>query len=76
VKASTLHIVRRSFETSVRANTRSTLIAFYQFAKSRNWDFNLASIEADYPKSDSIGFDPHRTSSRKAAPAGSRSTPS
>jgi len=58
VKASTLHIVRRSFETSVRANTRSTLIAFYQFAKSRNWDFNLASIEADYPKSDSIGFDP------------------
>jgi len=42
----------------VRANTRNTLIAFYQFAKSRNWDFNLASIEADYPKSDSIGFDP------------------
>ena len=51
VKASTLQIVRRSFETSVRANTRNTLIAFYQFAKSRNWDFNLASIGADYPKS-------------------------
>jgi patatin-like phospholipase/acyl hydrolase len=58
VKASTLQIVRRSFETSVRANTRNTLIAFYQFAKSRNWDFNLASIDADYPKSDAIGFDP------------------
>jgi hypothetical protein len=57
VKASTLQIVRRSFETSVRANTRNTLIAFYQFAKSRNWDFNLASINADYPKSDAIGFD-------------------
>src|SRR5262245_10340508 len=58
VKASTLHIVRRSFETSVRANTRNTLIAFYQFAKRRNWDFNLAAIDADYPKSDAIGFDP------------------
>jgi predicted acylesterase/phospholipase RssA len=58
VKASTLQIVRRSFETSVRANTRNTLIAFYQFAKSRNWDFNLAAIDADYPKSETIGFDP------------------
>ena len=58
VKASTLQIVRRSFETSVRANTRNTLIAFYQFAKARDWDFNLASIDADYPKSDGISFDP------------------
>jgi hypothetical protein len=58
VKASTLQIVRRSFETSVRANTRNTLIAFYQFSKARDWDFNLASIDAAYPKSDGIGFDP------------------
>src|SRR5262249_28629647 len=57
VKASTLQIVRRSFETSVRAKTRNTLLASYQFAKSRNWDFNLASIDSDYPKSDTIGFD-------------------
>jgi hypothetical protein len=57
VKASTLQIVRRSFETSVRANTRNTLLASYQFAKSRNWDFNLASIDSDYPRSDTIGFD-------------------
>jgi hypothetical protein len=57
VKASTLQIVRRSFETSVRANTRNTLLASYQFAKSRNWDFNLASIDSEYPKSDTIGFD-------------------
>lgn len=57
VKASTLQIVRRSFETSVRANTHNTLLASYQFAKSRNWDFNLASIDSDYPKSDTIGFD-------------------
>src|SRR6516165_2722427 len=57
VKASTLQIVRRSFETSVRANTHNTLLASYQFAKSRNWDFNLAAIDSDYPKSDTIGFD-------------------
>jgi hypothetical protein len=57
VKASTLQIVRRSFETSVRANTRNTLLASYLFAKGRNWDFNLASIDSDYPKSDTIGFD-------------------
>lgn len=58
VKASTLPIVTRSFETSVRANTRITLLASYQFAKRRNWEFNLASIDPDYPKSESIGFDP------------------
>jgi predicted acylesterase/phospholipase RssA len=48
----------RSFETSVRANTRNALLASYQFAKRRNWEFNLASIDPDYPKSTSIGFDP------------------
>jgi hypothetical protein len=57
VKASTLNIVTRSFETSVRANTRNTLLASYQFMKGRNWEFNLASIDPSYPKSPSIGFD-------------------
>ena len=57
VKASTLQTVIRSFETSVRSNTRNTLLASYQFAKGRNWDFNLASIDSNYPKSDIIGFD-------------------
>src|SRR5262245_21744211 len=57
VKASTLPIVTRSFETSVRANTRNTLLASYQFAKSRGWEFSLASIEPNYPKSASISFD-------------------
>ena len=57
VKASTVQIVTRSFETSVRANTRNTLLASYHFAKSRKWDFNLASIDSNYPKSDSVGFD-------------------
>jgi len=56
VKASTLQTAIRSFETSVRANTRNTLLASYQFAKGRNWDFNLAAIDSDYPKSDMIGF--------------------
>jgi predicted acylesterase/phospholipase RssA len=58
VRASTLSIVTRSFETSVRANTRNTLLASYQFAKSRNWDFNLAAIGPDYPIPASITFDP------------------
>jgi len=58
VTPSTVLIVTRSFETSVRANTRNSLLASYQFAKRRNWDFNLASIDPDYPKSTSIGFDP------------------
>ena len=58
VTPSTVLIVTRSFETSVRANTRNALLASYQFAKRRNWEFNLASIDPDYPKSTSIGFDP------------------
>jgi hypothetical protein len=58
VEASTIPIVRRSIETATRANTRSTLLASYQFARSRNWEFNLASIDADYPKSPTFGFDP------------------
>jgi hypothetical protein len=57
VQSATLPIVTRSFETSVRANTRSTLLAAYQFAKSRNWEFNLASIDPTYPTSQSMGFD-------------------
>ena len=57
VTASTLPIVTRSFETSVRANTRNTLLASYQFAKGRNWEFNLTSVDPDYPKPNSIGFD-------------------
>jgi hypothetical protein len=57
VKASTLNIVTRSFETSVRANTRNTLLASYQFMKGRNWEFNLASIDPSYPKSPTIEFD-------------------
>jgi predicted patatin/cPLA2 family phospholipase len=55
VKASTLQIVTRSFETSVHANSRNTLLASYQFMRSRNWEFHLASLDADYPKPTSLG---------------------
>ena len=58
VKASTLPIVRRSIETAVRANTRHALLASYQFGKARNWELNLASVDPDFPSTDSIGFDP------------------
>jgi hypothetical protein len=57
VKASTLQIVTRSFETSVHANSRNTLLASYQFMRSRNWEFHLASLDPDYPKPASLGFD-------------------
>jgi predicted patatin/cPLA2 family phospholipase len=57
VQAATLPIVKRSFETSVRANTRNTLLASYQFTKRKNWEFNLASIDPEYPRSESGGFD-------------------
>ena len=56
VEDSNLPIVRRSFETSIRANTHNMLLASYQFAKNRNWEFNLAAIDPDYPKSQSSGF--------------------
>jgi predicted patatin/cPLA2 family phospholipase len=58
VQASTLTIVRRSFETSVRANTRNTLLASLQFSKGKNWEFNIAAIDADYPNSSGDIFDP------------------
>jgi predicted acylesterase/phospholipase RssA len=56
VEPATVPIVTRSFETSVRANTRSTLIAASQFAKRRNWEVNLAAIDSNYPTSKTYGF--------------------
>jgi predicted acylesterase/phospholipase RssA len=58
VEASTIPVVRRSIETATRANTRTTLLASYQFARTRNWEFHLASVDADYPSSPTFGFDP------------------
>ena len=57
VEAKTLTIVSRSFTTAVKANTQNTLIATYDFARRNKWDFNLASIDADYPTTTLMGFD-------------------
>lgn len=53
----TLQIAIRSFETSVRANTRNTLLATYEFSKRRNWQINLAAIEDTVPNQAKPGFD-------------------
>src|ERR1700738_3450337 len=57
VEGKALTIVARSFTTAVKANTQNTLIATYEFARRNKWDFNLASINADYPTTTSLGFD-------------------
>ena len=57
VKLRTLEIAVRAFETSVRANTRSTLLATYEFSKRRNWTINLAAIEESVPNQATPGFD-------------------
>ena len=57
VEGKTLSIVSRSFTTAVKANTQNTLIATYDFARRNKWDFNLASIEPEYPTTTSMGFD-------------------
>jgi len=57
VKPRTLQIAIRSFETSVRANTRNTLLATYEFSKRRNWQVSLAAIEESVPNQAKPGFD-------------------
>jgi hypothetical protein len=57
VEGKALTIVSRSFTTAVKANTQNTLIATFDFARRNKWDFNLASIDADYPTTTSMGFD-------------------
>ncbi len=57
VEGKALTIVSRSFTTAVKANTQNTLIATYDFARRNRWDFNLASIDAEYPTTTSMGFD-------------------
>jgi hypothetical protein len=44
----TFSIVARSFYSSVKANTRNTLIATYDFARRNGWQFRLAGIPPDY----------------------------
>lgn len=57
VPATTVRIAVRAFETSVRANTRNTLLASYEFIRRRHWTLTLASIDDGYPSQASPGFD-------------------
>lgn len=57
VKPRTLQIAVRAFATSVRANTRNTLLASYEFIRRRNWELNLAAIDDNYPNQEKPGFD-------------------
>jgi predicted patatin/cPLA2 family phospholipase len=57
VPANTVRIAVRAFETSVRANTRNTLLASYEFIRRRNWTLTLAAIDDSFPSQASAGFD-------------------
>jgi hypothetical protein len=57
VKPQTLRIAIRSFLTSVRANTRNTLLASYEFIKRRGWELNIAAIDDGFPEPEKMGFD-------------------
>jgi hypothetical protein len=43
---STIPIVARSFWTTVKANTRNTLIATYEFCRRNGWGFFVTAIDA------------------------------
>ena len=57
VPASTVQIAVRAFGTSVRANTRNTLLASYEFIRQRNWEMSLAAIDDNFPSQAKPGFD-------------------
>jgi predicted acylesterase/phospholipase RssA len=48
VSDQTLSIVARSFWTAVKANTRNTLIATYEFTRRNGWDFHATAIEREH----------------------------
>jgi patatin-like phospholipase/acyl hydrolase len=54
----TLSIVARSFWTTVKSNTRSTLIATYEFARRNAWEFRATAIEQEHAiATSSFNFD-------------------
>lgn len=57
VKASTVPVAVRSFQTTVKANTKNALIATYEYTQKMGWDFRITAIEASYPSATSIGFE-------------------
>jgi predicted patatin/cPLA2 family phospholipase len=55
---STIPIVARSFFTTVKANTRNTLIATYEFCRRNGWGFFVTAIDAGRAiETVSINFD-------------------
>ncbi len=55
---STIPIVARSFWTTVKANTRNTLIATYEFCRRNGWGFFVTAIDAGRAiETQSINFD-------------------
>lgn len=58
IESRTLSILSRSFYTTVKANTRNTLIATYAFARRNNWDFSMVAIPQSYKiETTSMSFD-------------------
>lgn len=57
VKPRTLQIAVRAFATSVRSNTRNTLLASYEFIRRRGWEMSLAAIDDSFPNQEKPGFD-------------------
>jgi predicted patatin/cPLA2 family phospholipase len=55
---STIPIVARSFWTTVKANTRNTLIATYEFCRRNGWGFFVTAIDAGHAiETQTINFD-------------------
>ncbi len=55
---STIPIVARSFWTTVKANTRNTLIATYEFCRRSGWGFFVTAIDAGRAiETQTINFD-------------------
>jgi hypothetical protein len=58
VNDGTLSIVARSFSTTIKANTRNTLIATYEFTRRNSWEFRATAIERDHAiAASSFNFD-------------------
>jgi hypothetical protein len=56
VEAATAPIVERAFITAVKANTRNSLIATQDFTRRNGWEFNVATIDPNYPGEAAISF--------------------
>jgi hypothetical protein len=58
VSDSMTQLALRSVSTLIKANIRSTLIANYDFARRKGWEFNLVAIDPQFPESAPSGLEP------------------